>query len=320
MQWPLIRNLPKETHFRFVSLAPYAAGLSALCVLASIFSFVTVGLNLGIDFKGGTQMEVQTAGPAPLGQLRAALGKLGVKDAQVQGFGGPQSAVLRFEPAANVNPVQAEGAIKAKLTAQFPGIHFTDVEYVGPNVSGELFQGGLLALGAAIVLMLAYIWFRFQLQFGFGAVIALAHDIILTMGMLSVFHIEFSLPSIAALLTVIGYSMNEKVISFDRLRENLRKYKRMPLADIINLSENERLSRTMITGATALLALSGMLFLGGPTVRPFVIAMVCGIVIGTYSSIYVALPVILLWGVNRGDDEAQPLKPVSAPLGCERLF
>ena len=176
----------------------------------------------------------------------------------------------------------------------------------------ELLTGGALALTTAILLMLAYIWFRFQLQFGFGAVIALAHDIVLTMGILSFFHIEFTLPSIAALLTVIGYSMNEKVIAFDRLRENLRKFKRMPLADIINLSENERLSRTMITGATALLALSGMLFLGGPTVRPFVIAMVCGIVIGTYSSIYVALPVILLWGVNRNVEEAEPLKPAGA--------
>lgn len=312
MHWPLIRNLPKETHFKFVSLAPFAAGLSALCVLASIFSFVTTGLNLGIDFKGGTLMEIQTAGPAPLGQLRAALGRMGVKDAQVQGFGAPDSARLRFEQAAGADSAKAVGAIETQLAQQFPGIKFTDVEYVGPNVSGELFQGGLLALGAAIVLMLGYIWFRFQLQFGFGAVIALAHDIVLTMGILSFFHIEFSMPSIAALLTVIGYSMNEKVIAFDRLRENLRKYKRMPLADIINLSENERLSRTMITGATALLALSGMLFLGGPTVRPFVIAMVCGIVIGTYSSIYVALPVILLWGVNRNVEEAEPLKPVGA--------
>jgi preprotein translocase subunit SecF len=312
MHWPLIKNLPKETHFKFVSLAPFAAGLSALCVLASVFSFVTVGLNLGIDFKGGTLMEVQTQGPAPLGQLRAALGRMGVKDAQVQGFGATNAARLRFEQAAGADSAKSVGAIETQLASQFPGIKFTDVEYVGPNVSGELFQGGLMALGAAIVLMLGYIWFRFQLQFGLGAVIALFHDIILTMGILSFFHIEFTMPSIAALLTVIGYSMNEKVIAFDRLRENLRKFKRMPLAEIINLSENERLSRTMITGATALLALSGMLFLGGPTVRPFVIAMVCGIVIGTYSSIYVALPVILLWGVNRNVEEAEPLKPASA--------
>ena len=166
--------------------------------------------------------------------------------------------------------------------------------------------------GVAIGLMMVYIWFRFQLQFGLGAVIALIHDIVLTMGALSLLHIEFNMPSIAALLTVIGYSMNEKVISFDRLRENLRKHRSMPLADIINLSENERLSRTLITGSTALLALSGMLFLGGPTIFPVVFAMVFGIVVGTYSSIYVALPVILLWGVNRSDEEAQPIRPAGA--------
>jgi preprotein translocase subunit SecF len=312
MHWPLIRLLPKETHFKFVSLAPFAAVLSGLAVLASVASFFLVGLNFGTDFKGGTLIEVATPGPAPLSQLRTALAGMGVKDAQVQGFGGPQNAVLRFEPAANVDPAQAVGQIRTKLQTQFPGIKFTREDVVGPKVSGELFTGGLMALGVAIGLMLLYIWFRFQLQFGLGAVIALFHDIILTMGILSALHIEFSMPSIAALLTVIGYSMNEKVISFDRLRENLRKYRRMPLADVINLSENERLSRTLITGSTALLALSGMLFLGGPTIFPVVFAMVFGIIIGTYSSIYVALPVILLWGADRGDDEAQPLKPMNA--------
>ena len=312
MKWPLIKLLPSETHFKFVSLAPYAAGFSALCVLASCVSFFTVGFNLGVAFKGGTLIEVTTPGPAPLGQLRASLGRMGVKDALVQGFGKPESARLQFEPAAGADPSKEVGQVETQLSAAFPGIKFSGVEVVGPQVSGELFISGLEALVGAIVLMLGYIWFRFQLQFGLGAVIALFHDIVLTMGILSIFHIEFSMPSIAALLTVIGYSMNEKVIAFDRLRENLRKYKRMPLAEIINLSENERLSRTLITGSTALLALSGMLFLGGPTVRPFVVAMVCGIVIGTYSSIYVALPVILLWGVNRDTTEAEPIKPQGA--------
>jgi len=312
MHWPLIKNLPKETHFRFVRWAPIAAGMSALLVLASVISFLAFGLNLGTDFKGGTLIEIATPGAAPLGQLRSALGQMGVKDAEVQGFGGPNTAELRFEPQAGIAPAVAITQIEGKLAAQFPGIQFKRVDVIGPKVSGELFVGGLEALGVAILLMLGYIWFRFQLQFGFGAVIALVHDIILTMGVLSFFHIEFSMPSIAALLTIIGYSMNEKVIAFDRLRENLRKFKRMPLAEIINLSENERLSRTLITGSTALLALSGMLFLGGPTVFPFVFAMVFGIFVGTYSSIYVALPVILLWGVNRDVTEAEPLKPVGA--------
>ena len=302
MSWPLIRLLPKETHINFVSLAPYAAVLSAIAVIASIVTLVVGGLNLGVDFKGGTALEITTPGPAPLGALRADLARIGVKDAQIQQFGDPRSAMIRFERVTGVDPSQGAATVKSRLGADFPGIKFTSEDEISATISGELFTGGLEALGAAIGLMLLYIWFRFQLQFGLGAVIALAHDIILTMGMLSVFHIEFSLPSIAALLTVIGYSMNEKVISFDRLRENLRKHKRMPLREVINLSENERLSRTLITGTTALLALSGLLMV--PSIYPVIIAMVFGIIIGTYSSIYVALPVILLWGANRDDDTA----------------
>jgi len=310
--WPLIKLVPTQTHFKFTRLAPVAAVISGLAVLASVASFFLVGLNLGTDFKGGTLMEVYTTGPAPLAQLRDALGKAGLHDPQVQGFGAPNSAVLRFLPPAGADAVSGVETLKGKLSQQFPGIQFKRVEVVGPKVSGELFVSGLTALGVALGLMLLYIWFRFQLQFGLGAVIAIFHDLILTVGMLSALHIEFSMTSIAALLTIIGYSMNEKVITFDRLRENLRKYKRTALRDIIDLSENERLSRTLITGSTALLALSGMLFLGGPTIFPVVFAMVFGIVIGTYSSIYVALPVILLWGADRGDDEAQPLKPINA--------
>jgi preprotein translocase subunit SecF len=179
---------------------------------------------------------------------------------------------------------------------------------IGAKVSGELLGSGFKALGLALVLMLGYIWFRFQWQFGVGAVVAVFHDIILTLGLLSVLQIEFSMTSIAALLTVIGYSMNEKVITFDRLKENLRKYKTTPLRDIIDLSENERLSRTIITGSTALLALGGTMVFGGPVLFPLVFTMTFGILIGTYSSVYIALPLILVWGVKRGDEEATPIK------------
>ena len=317
MFWPLIRLLPKETHFRFVRYAPIAAVLSAIAVAASVACFVFVGLNFGTDFRGGTQIAVQTVGPAPLGELRAALAKQGAHDPQVQGFGAPNSAMLRFEPAAGANPADAVAKIETQLKAQFPGLKVTDEEVFGAKVSGELFRGGLFALATAIGLMLLYIWFRFQLQFGLGAVIALAHDIVLTMGALSALHIEFSMPSIAALLTVIGYSMNEKVISFDRLRENLVKHRSMPLADIINLSENERLSRTLITGSTALLALSGMLFLGGPTIFPVVFAMVFGIVVGTYSSIYVSSSLLIVLGLKPQPLAAPKVKGVAA--GAERI-
>jgi preprotein translocase subunit SecF len=306
--WPLIKFVPAQTHFKFTRLAPYLAIVSAVAVIASVASFFTIGLNLGLDFKGGTVIEVSTPGPAPQDQLRAALAKAGVKDPHVQGLGSPNEAKLSYM-AEGADATAAVPKLEAQLAAQFPGIKFKPANAVGTKVSGELFTSGMLALGIAVGLMLLYIWFRFQLQFGLGAVIAIFHDLILTIGILSVTHTEFSMTSIAALLTIIGYSMNEKVITFDRLRENLRKYRRTALRDIIDLSENERLSRTLITGSTALLALGGMLFLGGPALEPLVFAMVFGIIIGTYSSIYVALPIILVWGVKRGDEEAAPFKP-----------
>jgi preprotein translocase subunit SecF len=319
MRWPLIRFLPSHTNFDFVRLAPFAAALSALAILGSAASMFVLhgnhGLNLGIDFAGGTEIEIATPGPAPLGDLRAALGKMGEQDPQVVLFGAPNSAMVRFKPPEGQDPNQSVAQVSSALTKQFPGLQIKQVTVVGPKVSGELFLSGFKALGIAVLLMLAYIWFRFQLQFGLGAVIALTHDVILTLGILSALQIEFSTSSIAALLTVIGYSMNEKVISFDRLRENLRKYKTTPLRDVINLSENERLSRTLITGASALLALSGTLFMGGPALFPLVFTMAFGIVVGTYSSIYVALPVILLWGVRRSDDEVEIIKPQPARAG-----
>lgn len=306
MKWPLIKYVPAQTHFRFTRLAPYAAVVSGLLVLASVAAFFLVGLNLGTDFKGGTVIEVATPGPAPLAALRAEMNSVHGHDAQVQGFGNPNAALLRFQLAPEVNPTEGVEALKADLLQKFPGIQFKRVEVVGPKVSGELFKSGFIALGTALLLMLGYIWFRFQLQFGLGAVIAVLHDLVLTIGLLAVVRVEFSMTSVAALLTIIGYSMNEKVITFDRLRENLRKYKRTPLREVIDLSENERLSRTLITGSTALLAMAGMLFLGGPTLFPLVFTMVFGIIIGTYSSIYVALPIILVWGVNRGDEAPAP--------------
>jgi preprotein translocase SecF subunit len=191
-------------------------------------------------------------------------------------------------------------------------VTFSRTDVVGPEVSDELKISGAGALLAAIGLMLIYIWFRFELQFGLGAVVALFHDVTLSFGLILLLRLEFSLDVIAALLTIIGYSMNDTVVVFDRLRENRRKYKRMPLRELIDLSVNETLSRTVITGLTALLALSGLAVFGGESLRPLSIVLLFGIVIGTYSSIYVASPIILLWGAKREDEAAKPIAPQPA--------
>ena len=307
MHWPLIKNLPTEFHFRFTKYAPVAAIVSGIAIIATIAVLFLQGLNLGTDFAGGNVLEVQTPQAAPLEQLRSRMTEFGAHDPSVQQFGSNRDVILKFKLAETDQGETGVESVKAKLTQAFPGIVFKRTEVVGPKVSKELMGSGLGALAAAMLLMLLFIWFRFPsgLQFGSGAVIAVLHDVFLTVGIMAALQIEFTMTSIAALLTVIGYSMNEKVITFDRLRENLRKFKKTPLADIINLSENERLSRTIITGSTAVLALAGMLFLGGPALFPLVFAMVFGIIVGTYSSIYVALPIILIWGVNRNDPDAE---------------
>ena len=308
MRWPLIRYIPRSTHFRFVRWAPVAAVVSAVLIVASIALLFLQGLNLGIDFKGGNALEITMSRPAPLGELRAAMGQIGAHDAQVQGFGSPNSAMVKFLPNKGEKASDASARVEGELIKRFPDLKVKRRSEVGAKVSGELLMSGFKALGVALLLTLGYIWFRFGLSYGTGAVVAVLHDIVLTLGLLSVARIEFSMTEIAALLTVIGYSMNEKVITFDRLKENLRKYRTTPLRDVIDLSENERLSRTIITGTTALLALGGTMAFGGPVLYPLVFTMIFGIVIGTYSSVYIALPMILIWGVKRNDEEATPVK------------
>ncbi|MDP1875830.1 protein translocase subunit SecF [Phenylobacterium sp.] len=312
--WPLIKILPAKTNFRFVAFAKYAGVASIVAALASIFLALYPltppcgGLNCGIDFKGGTLLEISTAPQAvDLSRVRAELGGLELGDVQVQAFGAPSSALVRFQTPEGESSGQAIEEVKAALTAALGEVVFAKTEVVGPKVSGELFQNGLLALGFAIALMLIYIWFRFELQFGVGAVIGLLHDVVLTFGLIAVMDLEFSLTSIAAILTIIGYSMNDTVVVFDRLRENLRKFKVMPLAEVIDLTINETLSRTIITGLTTILALGALAIFGGPTLFGFSVIMIFGVVIGTYSSVYVAAPIILLWGVKRGEEEATPL-------------
>lgn len=333
--WPLIRLLPAKTNFTFVRFAGVAAFISIALVLASFVSVFTGGFrenpvaiynaasggavervgavlargfNLGIDFKGGTLIEISAPQAIDVSQVREVVSAMDLGDVQVQSFGDVNHAQVRFEsPAAN--PAQVVEDVKESIRGAVPNAEFPRTEVVGPKVSAELFTGGITALGLAILLMMIYVWFRFEWHFGLGAVLALFHDVILTLGLFSVFRLEFTLTIIAALLTIIGYSMNDTVVVFDRLRENLRKYKKMPLGELVDLSINETLSRTLITGVTALMALVGLYFLGGEALSGFAVAMIFGIVIGTYSSVYVAAPAILLWGVKRGGAE-----PSSAPV------
>jgi len=311
--WPLIKILPQKTHFGFVAFARLAATLSIIGVIATVVGFFYPGLNLGIDFKGGTVLELNTgAKPVDLARVRGALNGLSLGDVQVQTFGKPNDAIVRFQTPVGANPAVVVTRVKVAVSQALGAVTYSRTDVVGPEVSDELKIRGAGALLAAIGLMLLYIWFRFELQFGLGAVVALFHDVTLSFGLILLLRLEFSLNLIAALLTIIGYSMNDTVVVFDRLRENRRKYKRMPLRELIDLSVNETLSRTVITGLTALLALSGLAIFGGESLRPLSIVLLFGIVIGTYSSIYVASPIILLWGTRRDDEAATPIAPQPA--------
>ena len=316
--WPLIKVLPVKTNFRFVDFAKIAGALSILAAIASLtlvlipFKGPCGGLTCGIDFRGGTVLEFATyPKPIDLAAVRRAVSDKGLGDVGVQAFGvgDKAGAMVRFQnpEGRDANAVKSE--VRVAIQKALGDVRFTNDATVGAKVSGELFKSGLAALFVAIGLMLVYIWFRFELQFGLGAVVALFHDVILTFGLIALTKMEFSLTTIAAILTIIGYSMNDTVVVFDRLRENLRKYKKMPLREVIDLSINETLSRTIITGLTAIMALGGLAVFGGEALCGFSIIMMFGIALGTYSSIYVAAPVILLWGVKRGaEEEATPIK------------
>lgn len=310
--WPLIKVLPQKTNFHFVKYARVAAVLSIVLCTASIIGCFYPGLNMGIDFRGGAVMELTKPDnqTLDLAGVRESVAKLGLGDVGVQGIDNASSAVVRFQVPDGQEQTAVVNRVQGAITQAVGPVTYSGVSVVGSKVSGELFTSGLLALGVAIALMFAYIWFRFEPQFGFGAVAGLLHDVILTFGLIVLFKLEFSLNMVAAILTVIGYSMNDTVVVFDRLRENLRKYKTMPLREVIDLSLNETLSRTIITGVTAVMVLAALAIFGGEALFGFSIALMFGIIVGTYSSIYVGAPIILLWGVKRGEiaEDAKPVK------------
>ncbi len=310
-----LRLIPQETNCNFFKAARYTFGASVVAVIASIVLFLMLGLNFGIDFRGGTTIRTDSTSEVSVADYRAALDPLGLGDVVITEVFDPTFAADEHVAMIRIQAQEGQESISAEIVQQVeealqqvdPSITFPSVESVGPKVSGELINTAIYAVLAAIVAIVIYIWARFEWQFAVGAVAALVHDVVLTIGLWSIFQLKFDLATIAALLTIVGYSINDTVVVFDRARENLIKFKKMPLIDVLNLSANETLSRTIMTSGTTLLALIALLVLGGDVIRGFVLAITWGIIVGTYSSIYVAKNIVLMLGVKR--DWSKEKKP-----------
>ncbi|MCC5971408.1 MAG: protein translocase subunit SecF [Pararhodobacter sp.] len=302
-----LKLVPDETAINFLGSWRFTFSFSMVLVVLSIIAFFTFGLNFGIDFRGGTSIRTEATQPVDIGAYRAAIVPLGVGDVAISEVFDPtygpdrNVAMVRIqtqEGGESISPaVLAE--VEEALRGHDPTLQFTAVESVGPKVSGELVQSAILAVVAALAAVLFYIWLRFEWQFALGAVAAIVHDVVLTIGLFSVLQIRFDLAIIAALLTIVGYSLNDTVVVFDRMRENLIKYKKREIMDVMNLSLNETLSRTVVTSLTTLLALGSLFVLGGDVIRGFVFAMIWGVVVGTWSSVFVASVVVKRLGVKR---------------------
>jgi preprotein translocase SecF subunit len=296
------RFIPDNTRIPFVRYQYWAYAFSGALLLLTLILLPTKGLNFGVDFRGGILIEVGMPGPADLATMRATLDDLGLGEVALQEFGGPTNVLIRIErqPGGEAGQLAAVSKVKAALAERFgQDISYRRVEFVGPKVSGDLLWAGTQASLYALIAILVYIWFRFEWQFAIGAVVATLHDTVTTVGMYSLFGLEFNLTSIAAILTIVGYSVNDTVVIYDRMRENLRRYKAMPLPELIDRSINETLARTLMTSLTTLLAVLALVVAGGPVIRGFTIAMIWGILVGTFSSIYVASPMVLHLNLRR---------------------
>ena len=302
-----LRLVPQDTRFDFFSRPRLWLGISAFLMALAFLSFLLQGLNYGIDFRGGTTIRTESAQPIDVGAYRDALQALELGDVSISEVFdptfGPDQNVAMVRLAAQEGEESVSAAlieeVRGALQTVAPDIQFVSVESVGPKVSGELIRTAAIAVMLAIGAVLVYIWLRFEWQFALGAVAALVHDVVLTIGIFSELQIKFDLAIIAALLTIVGYSLNDTVVVFDRVRENLMKYKKRPLREVLNLSINETLSRTFMTSVTTLLALVSLFVLGGDVIRGFVFAMIWGVIVGTYSSIFVASTILLVLGVKR---------------------
>ncbi|HUR43004.1 MAG TPA: protein translocase subunit SecF [Aestuariivirga sp.] len=298
MKFKPIRFIPDDTTIPFMRLSRFGFFVSGLLCLASVLLFIFIGLNYGVDFKGGTVLTIRTTGPANLEDLRSKVDALGFGNAELQEFGSPNDVLIRLPAVEGGDTAQQDAVAKVKA-ALGTSVEFRSVEVVGPKVSGELAEQGIIAVVAAIIGIVMYVWFRFEWQFAMGAVLSLLHDVLITIGLFCLLRIEFNLQIIAAILTIVGYSLNDTVVVFDRIREFLRKYKSMPLADLIDFSLNSVLPRTILTSVTTMLALVALYIFGGEVLRGFTFTMIWGVIIGTYSSIFIASPVLILLGTER---------------------
>ena len=309
---PLIDYIPAQTSFRFMRLRHWTFPLSAAMSLVAVLLFATVGFNLGIDFRGGTLIEAQSAQPqADIGALREHLTDLDIGDVQIQEFGSPRDVLIRIGQSGSE---EAQQAIIAKVRSSLGADYSVRrVETVGPSVSEELVRQSILAMVLGAFAVLAYLWFRFEWQFAVGALVTTMHDIFVTLMVYSAFGIDFDLTSIAAILTIMGYSLNDTVVVYDRIREMLRRYKKMPLPELLDTAVNATFSRTLIVSTTTFFATLALYFFGGEVLRGFSLAMTVGVVIGTYSTIFVAAPILIHLGLRASTvakpDPARPDAP-----------
>jgi preprotein translocase SecF subunit len=290
---------PHGTRLNFMKFKDVCFFASLAMMALSLFLIFTKGFNYGVDFTGGAMIEVRsTQGPADIAALRDKVSALDLGDVQIQSFGTPEDALIRIKEQPGGEQAQQE-ALKKVLGVLGDAYEQRRVELVGPAVSSELRRTGVIAVLAAIVAIMLYVWFRFEWQFAVGTLVALAHEVLVTAGIFSFFQMEFDLSIVAALLTILGYSVNDTVVVADRIRENLRKYKRMDLTELLNLSINETLSRTILTGVTTIVVLVALYLLGGAVIHNFTFAMLLGVLIGTYSSIFIGAPILEYLGVKR---------------------
>ena len=309
-----LKLVPDETNINFFRWQYLTFGISALAMVASVVLLLTMGLNFGIDFKGGTTIRTESSTNFEVGDYRQALDGLGLADVSITevfdpSFGTEKHvAMIRIGTQDETGSVTPEelNRIETALKVADPQVRFAAVESVGPKVSGELIMTAVYAVGAATIAIMFYIWLRFEWQFALGAVVSIAHDVLLTIGIFAILQLKFDLSTIAALLTTLGYSVNDTVVVFDRLRENLIKSKTEPLIDVMNRTVNETLSRTVMTAMTTALALGAMMIFGGDVIRGFVFAMLWGVFVGAYSTVYVAKNIVLWLGVKRDWSKPDP--------------